>query len=153
MLSHCLVLCDPRNSSLPGFSVHGIFQVRLLEWFAISYSSGSYWSRNRTCISCVSCIGRQILYNWTTKESTLNITLRLFNLYLFIIFISICLCVSHIVVCLRMEAVPCLYSCCLALVMVQCRHLMVIEWIIVHVHRLILVGRSLWLRLWGALFS
>ena len=32
----CLTLCDPMDCSLPGFSVHGIFQARVLEWVAIS---------------------------------------------------------------------------------------------------------------------
>jgi len=31
-------LCDPMDCSLPGSSVHGIFQARVLEWVAISYS-------------------------------------------------------------------------------------------------------------------
>ena len=34
-------LCDPMDHSPPGSSVHGIFQARILEWFAISYSRGS----------------------------------------------------------------------------------------------------------------
>jgi len=37
MLS-CVQLCDPLDCSLPGFSVHGIFQAGVLEWVAISYS-------------------------------------------------------------------------------------------------------------------
>ena len=40
----CLVLsnsCDPMNYSLPGSSVHGILQARILEWVAISSSRGS----------------------------------------------------------------------------------------------------------------
>ena len=37
----CLTLCDPMDCSLPGFSVHGIFQARVLEWVAISFSRGS----------------------------------------------------------------------------------------------------------------
>ena len=32
----CPTLCDPMDCSLPGPSVHGIFQVRILEWVAIS---------------------------------------------------------------------------------------------------------------------
>ena len=32
----CLTLCDPTDCSLPGFSVHGIFQAKKLEWAAIS---------------------------------------------------------------------------------------------------------------------
>ena len=31
----CLTLCDPMDCSLPGFSIHGIFQARVLEWGAI----------------------------------------------------------------------------------------------------------------------
>ena len=34
----CPTLCDPMDCNLPGFSVHGIFQARVLEWVAISYS-------------------------------------------------------------------------------------------------------------------
>ena len=35
----CLTLCDPIDSSLPGSSVHGIFQARVLEWVAIAFSA------------------------------------------------------------------------------------------------------------------
>ena len=34
----CLILCDPMDWSLPGSSVHGIFEARVLEWGAIAYS-------------------------------------------------------------------------------------------------------------------
>ena len=34
----CLTLCDPMDCSLPGSSVHGILQVRILEWFAGPFS-------------------------------------------------------------------------------------------------------------------
>ena len=37
-LQSCLTLCDPMDCSLPGFSVHGIFQARVLEWVAIAFS-------------------------------------------------------------------------------------------------------------------
>ena len=37
----CLTLCDPMDCSLPGFSAHGIFQARVLDWVAISFSRGS----------------------------------------------------------------------------------------------------------------
>ena len=36
----CPALCDPMDSSLPGSSVHGIFQARVLEWVALSFSAG-----------------------------------------------------------------------------------------------------------------
>ena len=32
----CPTLCDPMDCSLPGSSVHGVFQARILEWVAIS---------------------------------------------------------------------------------------------------------------------
>ena len=44
-------LCDPVDCSLPGSSVHGIFQARILEWVAFSSSRGSSWSRDWTHIS------------------------------------------------------------------------------------------------------
>ena len=34
----CPTLCDPMNRSLPGSSVHGVFQARVLEWGAIAFS-------------------------------------------------------------------------------------------------------------------
>ena len=37
-LQLCPILCDPVDSSLPGSSIHGIFQERLLEWGAIAFS-------------------------------------------------------------------------------------------------------------------
>ena len=46
------ILCNPMHRSPPGSSAHGIFQARILEWVAISYSRGSSRPRDRTCISC-----------------------------------------------------------------------------------------------------
>ena len=59
----CVWLCELMNYSLPDSSVHGILQARILEWVAISFSRGSSQLRDWTHISCVSCIGRQILYH------------------------------------------------------------------------------------------
>ena len=39
LLQSCLILCDPMDYKPPDFSVHGIFQARILEWVAISFSS------------------------------------------------------------------------------------------------------------------
>ena len=58
----CPTLCNSVDCSPLVSSVHGIFQVRIVECVAISFSRGSSQSRNQTCISCVSCIGRWILY-------------------------------------------------------------------------------------------
>ena len=55
MLS-CPILCNPMDCSPPGSSVHGILQARILEWVAISFSWGSEQFRDRTHISCVSCV-------------------------------------------------------------------------------------------------
>ena len=62
----CLTLCNPMDYSSPGSSVHGIFQERILEWVAVSYSRGSPQPRDRTCISCV---GRRIPYLWAIRET------------------------------------------------------------------------------------
>ena len=52
--------------SLPGSSVCGIFQARILEQIAISFSKGSSQPRDWTHVSYASYIGRQILYHWVT---------------------------------------------------------------------------------------
>ena len=40
-LQSCLTLCNPMDCSLPGSSVHGILQARILEWVAFPFSRGS----------------------------------------------------------------------------------------------------------------
>ena len=62
LLSH-VRLCDPMDCSLPGSSVHGILQARILEWVAIASSRGSSCPRDRTQVSYVSCIGGQALHH------------------------------------------------------------------------------------------
>ena len=57
-------LCDPMDCSPPGSSVHGISQ----EWVAISSSRGSSRPGGQTCVSC---IGRWILYHGTTREAVI----------------------------------------------------------------------------------
>ena len=47
-LQFCLTVCDPMDGSLPGFSVHGILQIRMPEWVAVPSSRGSSWSRDWT---------------------------------------------------------------------------------------------------------
>ena len=49
----CPTLCDPMDCSLPGSSIHGIFQARVLEWGAIAFSKGSSWLRDQTQVSCI----------------------------------------------------------------------------------------------------
>ena len=45
-LQSCLTLCDPMDCCLPGSSVHGILQARILEWDAIPFSKGSSQPRD-----------------------------------------------------------------------------------------------------------
>ena len=47
----CPTLCDPMDCSLRGSFIHGIFQARVLEWVAISFSRGSSRPRDRTWVS------------------------------------------------------------------------------------------------------
>ena len=70
VLSRVWLFCDPMDCSPPVSSVHGILQARILEWVAISFSRGSSQTRDSTHSSCrISCIGRWILYHWTTREA------------------------------------------------------------------------------------
>ena len=57
------------DCSPPGSSVHGILQAGILEWVAISSPRGSSQPRDGNCISFDSCICRQILYCWATREA------------------------------------------------------------------------------------
>ena len=64
-----LTFCDLMDYSPRGSSVCAIFQTWILEWDAISLSRDSSRPRDWTHISCVSCIGRQILYHWDFREA------------------------------------------------------------------------------------
>ena len=56
-------LHHPMDYNLPGSSVHGISQARILERVAISSSAGSFRPRDRTCVSYVSCTGRWVVHH------------------------------------------------------------------------------------------
>ena len=62
----CLPLCNPMDCSLPGSSIHGIFQARILEWFAISFSRGSSQPGDRTQVSLLA--GRYFTI-WATRKT------------------------------------------------------------------------------------
>ena len=49
----CQTLCDPKDCSPPGSSVHRILQARIPEWIAIPYSRGSSQPRDWTWVSCI----------------------------------------------------------------------------------------------------
>ena len=88
----CPSLCDPMDYSLLGSSVHGIIQARILEWVTIFSSRGSSPARDPTCVSW---IGRWILYHWVTwKPFNVGIifpfSLLLLLLHIFCLFLSMC---------------------------------------------------------------
>ena len=66
----CPTLCDPKDYGPPGSSVRGISQARMLEQVAFHFSRKSSQPGIRTCISC---IGRWILYHQTTWEAISHI--------------------------------------------------------------------------------
>ena len=67
----CLTLYDPMDYSSPGSSVHGILQVRLLEWVAIPFSRGSSLPRDWTWVSCI-IAGRFWYYYLSRQESPIS---------------------------------------------------------------------------------
>ena len=67
VVSNSLLLEDCR---LPGSSVHGILQARILEWVAIPFSRGSSWPRDQTWIFCIS---GGFFTVWATREDPENV--------------------------------------------------------------------------------
>ena len=57
------------DCNLPGSSVRGIFQVRILKWVAMPSSRESSQPKGQTHVSCYSCLGRWILYHCSTWEA------------------------------------------------------------------------------------
>ena len=66
-----LTLCNPLDCSPPGSSVHGIFQTRILEWVVISFSRGSSWPRDKTCVSC---IADRFFTGWAIRKALTFLT-------------------------------------------------------------------------------
>ena len=62
----CPTLCDPMDCNLPGSSVHGLLQPRILEWVAISFLKRSSQPRDRTRVSH---IGGRCFTIWATREA------------------------------------------------------------------------------------
>ena len=69
MLSHVPLFCDTIDCSPPGFSVHGISQVRILEWVTVSLFRASSGIMDQICISYT---GRLILDPWATREAFIS---------------------------------------------------------------------------------
>ena len=79
-IHHLMLMCTQSLSrvwlfvtpcSPPGSSVQGILQARILEWIVLPFSRVSSRPRDRTNVSCISCIGRRVLYHWVTWEAYL----------------------------------------------------------------------------------
>ena len=69
----CPTLCDPMDCSLPGSSVHGIFQARVLEWTAISFSRGIFPTQGSNpgiphCRQMLYCPSHQGSHQGETKK-------------------------------------------------------------------------------------
>ena len=79
----CPTLCGPVDCSLPGFSVHGILQARVLEWVTISFCRGSSQPRDWTRVSR---IGGRCFNLWATREDFVYY-LNIHHQYLSILFI------------------------------------------------------------------
>ena len=73
VVQSCLTLCDPMDCSLPGSSVHGIIQARILEWVAISFFRGSSGHRDRTQVSRIVGTQRELL-SWPWDSPGTNQT-------------------------------------------------------------------------------
>ena len=69
----CPTLCNPMDCRLPGSSVHGIFQARVLEWVAFPFSRRSSQPRDRTWVSCI--VGS--FTTWTTGLAGNYLLLRM----------------------------------------------------------------------------
>ena len=74
MLKSYPTFCDPVDYSLLSSSLHGILWARILEWVAMPSSRGFSWSRDRTYISCVSCIAGGFFTHRATREALFSST-------------------------------------------------------------------------------
>ena len=73
----CLTLCNPMDCSLPGSSVHGIFQAIVLEWIAIFFPRVSSQPRDRTQVSCI--VDRRFTI-WATRSVIWDYFFKFFEL-------------------------------------------------------------------------
>ena len=99
-------LCDPMDCNQLGPSAHGISQARLLEWVAISFSKGSSWPRDWTCIYC---LGRQILCHWATREVKKAIILLLAKSLLKLMCIKLVMPSNHFIICRPLLLLPSIF--------------------------------------------
>ena len=89
----CPTLCYLMDCSLPGSSVHGVLQARILEWAVIFFSRGSFWFRDWTHVSWVSCI----IAGFFTAEPSGKLCSSI-NMYIY--------CFSKYIISLMAETIP-----------------------------------------------
>ena len=84
LLQLCLTLCDLRDFSLPGCSVHSIFQARILEWVAVLSSFFLTHRFNLCLLYLLHC--RKVLYSWATSIIYIYTSqiAQLVNIYIYI---------------------------------------------------------------------
>ena len=85
----CLTLWNPMDCSSPGFSVHRIFQARILEWVTISCSRGSSHPRDWTCVSCVCCIWQADSLPFTPWDACGHCVGRSFTFLMWSVLVSV----------------------------------------------------------------
>ena len=84
-MQSCLTRCNPMDCSLPCSSVHGVSQLRILEWAAIFFSrGGSSQHRDQTHVFCISS---HILYCWATSETICTYSCP--DLFIFFSFLNV----------------------------------------------------------------
>ena len=88
----CLTLCDPMDCSLPGSSLHGIFQGRILEWVAMPSSRESSQPRNRTQVSILFFFNLILFFNFKILYCFCHISKLIIHRYTQV---SILYCLSH----------------------------------------------------------
>ena len=90
-LQSCPTICDPMDCSPPGPFVYGIFWARIFEQVAMPSSRECPQFRGRTCVSYVSCNGRQVLYHQHQQLQVYSDFLFLHDLVLVgFVFLGIC---------------------------------------------------------------
>ena len=85
----CLTLCNPMDCSLPGSSVHGILQARVLQWVAMPFSRGFSRPRDWTHVCCIA--GRFFTI-WATREAQNDHYIRLINRSTTSVLLPLCVC-------------------------------------------------------------
>ena len=97
----------PHGQSPTGSSVHGIFQARILEWVATSYSRESSQHRDWICVSCISALAGEIFTTEPSRKPPLIIETFFSSPLSVCVCVCVCVCVyAH--VCLVVQLLPAL---------------------------------------------